>query len=68
MRSHAKGDMTIGATRQVEPIRIGKLRRVAVRRAQQQDKELVWPDPPACQFDLFRNAADQNLNGGLVTQ
>jgi hypothetical protein len=49
--------MTIRATRQVEPIRIGELLRVAVRSAQQQEKKLLWPDPPASELNLFGNAA-----------
>lgn len=58
----------IGATHQVETIGVGELFRVAVRRAQQQDKQLLWPNPPVRQFYLFRNAAERHLDGSFVAQ
>ena len=60
--------MVIGTTPQVKPIRISELLGVAVRSAQQQDEQLLGPDPPACKLYLLENAADRYLNGGLVAQ
>jgi hypothetical protein len=60
--------VVIGTTPQVKPIRISELLGVAVRSAQQQDEQLLGPDPPACELYLLENAADRYLNGGLVAQ
>ena len=68
MRPRPKGKVTIGVTRQVKPIRIGELRGVAVRSAQQQDEELLWADSAAGKFNLLWNTAGHHLKGRLVTQ
>src|SRR5882724_13702406 len=68
MGSHPKRHVMIGATRQVEPIRIGELLGVAVRSAQQKDQQLLWPDPPAGELYLLRNTPDRHLNRGIIAQ
>src|SRR5215471_265760 len=68
MGSHAERQVMIGATHQVEPIRISELLGVAVRSAQQQDQQLLWPDPPARELYLLRNTPDRHLNRGIIAQ
>ena len=68
MRSDAERQVAIGTTGQIQPIRTDELIRVAVRCAQQQDKQLIWSNPPAGKLYSLPDTADRHLNGSLIAE
>jgi hypothetical protein len=65
MRSDSKGQMAIWATCEVEPIGIGELLRIAIRRSEQEEEQLPRSDLSVAEFQLLWNAANRHLHRGL---
>ena len=68
MHAMAKCDVAVGVTRNVDPVRVGKLVRIAVRGADHDMENLALADLLAADLKVFARGPDAALGRCVVAQ